>query len=473
MAQSPPPSDYSLQSRLVVALSVVLFLFLGIIGVVMDRAFRTSVEAGAAERLQVQVYVLLGAVDEVDEENGQFYFLEDLREPRFGLLNSGLYGFISSVDQGELWRSQSASTLTLSDNAVLRESSGIGETQFSKTSTVNGDELFVLNYGILWEDARSEFSFIIMENTTPYYAEIANFRTNLWSWLGGVACLLLLTQVLLMRWGLAPLHSMARDLKAIESGQKQQLHGSYPKELRGVTDNLNLLIKSERKQQDRYRTTLGDLAHSLKTPLAVISGVMASFSRNKPEQLPEDIEDQINTVDEQLTHMNQIVTYQLQRAVQSNGGGALARQVRVAPAVDKIINALDKVYAAKAMQHDIQMDPDGVFYGDERDLMEVLGNVLDNAYKYGHQRFNVSVTTLAGRLTIKVEDDGPGIDEANREFVLQRGARADTLAQGQGIGLAVVTDIVGSYGGNIKVGSSAIGGARIEIVFNGAVVPAA
>ena len=467
MTSNVSASDYSLQSRLLISFSVLLFVFLGLTGLVLDSAFRNSIEAGAADRLQVQVYLLLAAAD---EEDGEFYFLEDLREPRFGQLNSGLYGFISRPSLGELWRSDSALALSLSDPQLLRQRIDVGETLFTRTENDEGEAFFVLSYGILWEDGISEYSFSVMENAAPYYSEISNFRTSLWSWLGGVALLLLLIQFFLMRWGLSPLQRMARDLKLIESGSKNQLLGDYPRELRGVTNNLNLLIETERKQQARYRTTMADLAHSLKTPLAVIAGVLQDISEKLQTATDREIDTQLNSVGEQLDHMNQIVTYQLQRAVQLGNSSSLARQVNVAATVNKVLEALYKVYVEKSIQFTMRLDPDVYFQGDERDLMEVIGNVMDNAFKYGEQRVAVEVENSKGPnggIEITVEDDGPGIPADKQEFVLQRGARADTLVQGQGIGLAVVTDIVNSYGGEILVESSVLGGARIVIALPG------
>lgn len=427
---------------------------------VLDRAFRNSIEAGASERLQVQIYLLLAAAEFSDDE---FYFLEDLREPRFNQLNSGLYGFISRPSLGELWRSDSAEVFSLADSQVLRQSVLVGENQFSKTMGENSEEYFVLSYGVLWENGISEYNFTVMENAAGYYSEILNFRTNLWSWLGGVAFLLLLIQFFLMRWGLSPLHRMARDLKQIETGEKNQLAGNYPQELQGVTKNLNVLIGTERKQQERYRTTMGDLAHSLKTPLAVIAGIMQTLSVTKEESI-----EQLGVVEEQLGRMNQIVSYQLQRAVQSNQRSALAKQVPVKPVVEKVLNALAKVYKDKSVSVATQLDSKALFHGDERDLLEVLGNVLDNAFKYGRGEVRISIDSESAEfqgLEIVIEDNGYGISEQKQEFVLQRGARADTLVQGQGIGLAVVTDIVSSYDGTIVVGFSELRGAKITMLF--------
>lgn len=463
MTPHPPVVDYSLQSRLLIAFSVLLFVFLGLTGIVLDSAFRNSIEAGAAERLQVQIYLLLAAADHRD---GEFVFLQDPVEPKFNQLSSGLYGFINRPSLGELWRSQSARTFNLAEPEILNERVQVGETNFQKALGSENEEYFVLTYGILWEDGISEYNFSVVENAAPYYSEISNFRQSLWSWLGGVAALLLFVQFLLLRWGLSPLHKMATDLKEIEGGKKNQLAGEYPKELRGVTDNLNILIDKERKQQERYRTTLGDLAHSLKTPLAVISGVMQGLSASSADKSAETRQ-QLHAVDEQLERMNQIVTYQLQRAVQAQHVSSLSRQVNVATAAQRVLDALKKVYIDKAMQVEAELDPELRFIGDERDLMELLGNVFDNAFKYGKSKIRVGARFLENTqgLCITTEDDGPGIPESKQEFVLQRGARADTLMQGQGIGLAVVTDIVSSYQGQIKVSSSSLGGARLEIRF--------
>ena len=213
MTQPRNKGNYSLQSRLLLAFSILLFVFLGLTGIVLDRAFRDSVEAGAAERLRGQIYLILGEVELAD---GEFYFLEDLPEPRFSQLDSGLYGFISQRALGELWRSDSARALNLTDPGILNQPINEGESRFFTTASGEGEELFVFQYGILWENGITEYSFTVMENSTPYYLEIRNFRNDLWSWLGGVAALLLIIQFLLLRWGLLPLQRMAQDLKQIE-----------------------------------------------------------------------------------------------------------------------------------------------------------------------------------------------------------------------------------------------------------------
>lgn len=458
-------ANYSLQTRLLLAGTVLLSLFLGLTGFVLDRAFRSSLETGVSQQMQTQLYVLLAAVDESD---GEFYFSENLREPRFSQLNTGLYGLISSPGQGELLRTPSAlefSYSAMDDGALLGQNLAQGETRFSRHQHTNGQEFFVISYAVTWENRPDAIVFSVLESTQNYLNEVTAFRTSLFSWFAGLAVLLLVSQLLLLRWGLSPLRRLAADLKKIESGLAEALDSNYPVELAAVTRNLNLLIQTERKQQQRYRTTLGDLAHSLKTPLAVIQGEMLGSTESgmSPEQRAEHLQ----TVQEQLDRMNQIISYQLQRAVRSSSVGTLASQVDIADSVRKICRALEKVYADKSVRIEQQVQDGLNFLGDERDLMELLGNVLDNACKYGRGQVCIKSQVLSmdpPRLELRIEDNGPGIAPDDSDRILQRGVRLDSLAQGQGIGLAVVTDIVQSYGGKISVDRAEAGGAAISIL---------
>ena len=447
-------AGYSLQTRLLLAVTLLLTVFLGLTGFVLDRAFRNSLETGVTEQLQAQLYGLLAAVD---EDAGEFYVSENLREPRFSQLNSGLYGLISSPDQGELLRTQSALEFTLPATLQIDNPEGDlsrGETRFSRVVSDAGQiEYFQISYAVTWENRPQAIVFRVLESADSYLAEVTEFRTSLFSWFGALAAL-------------SALRRLARDLALIESGHAESLGNHYPTELSSVTHNLNLLIQSERKQQTRYRTTLGDLAHSLKTPLAVIQGEV-SASAEPSLQHAERIE-RAAMVQEQLDRMNQIISYQLQRAVRSGAVGSLATQVNIKDTAAKICRALEKVYASKSVEFGQQIDARLLFLGDERDLMELLGNLLDNACKYGHGKVNVSCALVSNspqRLQLIVEDDGPGIGQEDSDRVLQRGVRLDTLAQGQGIGLAVVADIVQSYGGRITVErSQMLGGAAISIL---------
>jgi two-component system sensor histidine kinase PhoQ len=270
-----------------------------------------------------------------------------------------------------------------------------------------------------------------------------------------VAVLLLAVQGAVLRWSLAPLRQVAEDLSAIESGEHQQLEGHYPREMRGLTDNLNALLAGQREHLDRHRHTLSDLAHSLKTPLAVIRGEMEKAP--SPAELPA-------LIGEQVRRMSEIVDYQLQRAATS-GRLPLSAPLSVAAAARKIGGSLNKVYADKGVNCQIQVAEDADFHGEEGDLLEVLGNLLDNAYKWCKQRVLVTANLdQDGGLRLSVEDDGPGITPQKAEAVLQRGVRGDSSSPGYGIGLAIVQDIVRVYGGKLQIEKSpALGGAKITL----------
>ena len=183
-------AGYSLQRRLLLAVTLLLSLFLGLTGYVLDRAFRNSVETGVAQQLQTQIYVLLAAVD---ESEGEFYFSENLREPRFGQLNAGLYGFISSPQQGELLRTPSAlefSFPALAEGQGWGQSLAQGETRFDRYQMDSAAAYFVISYAVTWENRPEAIVFTVLESTQNYLEEVTAFRTSLFSWFAALAVLL-------------------------------------------------------------------------------------------------------------------------------------------------------------------------------------------------------------------------------------------------------------------------------------------
>jgi len=445
-------AKYSLQQRLVLAFGVLLILFLGLTGLVLDRAFQESIAASVEERLQLQVYAVLG-VAEPDPDMS--FFVPDLEEARFSQIDSGLYAYIFDQKGSEVWRSPSAVNMNLNDLDVTAQDIEPGQMIYGSVETDLQGPMSYASYGTYWSGLEQEYSFAVFESVAPTDAEINEFQSNLWLWLGGIAVFLSLAQYALLYWGMAPLKRLAQDIAEIEAGKKEQLAEDYPSELHNLSHNMNVLIKSERQRQSRYRTTLGDLAHSLKTPLAVISGVI--------QQGQTLVKKDMLDVSEQVERMNQIVTYQLNRATKSTQSKMLLAPVAINPALTKISAALNKVYIDKNIKLEMDVNTAATFYGEESDLTELLGNLMDNAFKYCQQKVRVKVQNINKHLQIVVDDDGPGIAEQDRHWVLERGARADTRESGQGIGLAVALDIISSYGGELKVGNSALGGASIQV----------
>jgi len=440
----------ALRARLLLASLLLLPVFFGLTGFALQQAFHHSLEAAEEERLKLQVYLILGAA-ELDGD--QIMIPDTLQEPRFAQLESGLYGVLHGKGQQLLWRSQSS---TLISEPILQQLSemplGTGESRFYELPE---QQLFVYQFALLWEINGNEqhYLFTVLESNSSVRAEQKAFNTRLWGWLGAAIFLFLLVETLLISWGLQPLTRLAKDLKRIEQGQSDRLTGEYPTEVQAVTDNLNLLIENERQQRERYRNTLGDLAHSLKTPLAVVRGA-------KEEKLSFDQYQLL--IDEQALRMDQIVQYQLARAVKSQGR-TLAKRIPVAPIIERMVTALSKVYRDKDMTVDLQLDGDYQLAADERDLMELLGNILENAFKYGRSLLQVSISNSNGMLQIGIADDGAGISEEQRQTILKRGQRADTSAPGQGIGLSVAVDILSSYEGELTVAESEYGGALFTV----------
>lgn len=444
----------SLRGRLFSSTVIILVIFLGGTAWGLIRAFTTSIEKGAEEQLQLHVYSLLSAAN---ESGGRLSLPEALQEPRFNVLSSGLYGAVASDDTGFFWRSASSVGVDLGTMAPLSP----GQTQFS-TVLLDADIAFYrLGFGVVWEGdggVEHRYTFVVMESVDRYQAQLDAFQDVLWQWLLALGAILLVSQWVVMQWGLSPMATLAQQVALIEAGKTQQLEGRFPKEISPVVNNLNQLVSHEHRQRERYKNTLGDLAHSLKTPLAVLRG-----AREQEESLPDVVERQVD-------RMNQIVEYQLKRAVASRAV-QLGKLVCIEQACQKLLATLDKVYRDKGVNASIHNDLESAqrqqFVGDEADLLEVMGNLLDNAYKHCQHTVQVHIVMKEGSEregVIRIEDDGAGIPEALRQQVLHRGVRADTATSGQGIGMAVVHDVVTGYQGDVSIMSStALGGTSIHV----------
>lgn len=446
----------SLHGRLLLAATLALAGFLGATGVALYQAFRDSAQAAQQERLLGQVYALLAAANE--DKDGRMLLPQALPDPKLNNPASGFYAMVRSADGDFEWRSPS---LTGHEAGFLSQQPP-GQRSFGDARQ-DAQVLRVINFGLAWEDYGGNdvaYTFAVAMDKTPLRREIEGFRAALWGWLGGLALILLLVQGGILRWGLKPLRKVTDDLRAIEAGRADRLEGEYPQELRGLTGNLNALIASSKANQERFRNRLDDLAHSMKTPLAIL--------RNAADDQREGEFDAL--VREQVQRMDDIVQHQLRRAVAS-GRSTLGRAVEVAPLVRRLARSLEKVYRDKSIATELALSSEARFFGDQADLLEILGNLMENACKYGRSRVRVAATLLTGGvnarpgLELRVEDDGPGVDPRQADRIMQRGRRMDQSKPGQGIGLSVAAEIVAVYGGEIRVERSELGGAAFVIRF--------
>lgn len=441
----------SLAARLLIVAIIVLISFFGIVGLTLERAYYATAEEALRDRLAGQIYALI-ATTEIDEQHNIF-MPDPVPEAIYFVAGPELYAQIAKADGDWVWRS---TPLQYSQIQFIRDLKR-NERYFGYT-TEKGKTFATLSHGIAWDDSLNpqRYVYSVAEDLTFFSTKIISFRKNLWGWLAAVGLLFLVVQGGIIRWGLAPLQGAAAELSAIESGVQIQLIKDYPSDLKGITDNLNALLRHQQEHLERYRHTLGDLAHSLKTPLAVLQSTV--------EKTPDLIELK-TVVQEQLDRMNQITEYQLQRAAAA-GKTPLLAPVALESIVMKIVNSLLKVYSSKNVQTHILVSEDVEFHGDEGDLMEVLGNLLDNAFKWSDAKVVVNIKHInqgsAHGIEILVEDDGLGIPNKKIQQVIHRGVRADQGVQGHGIGLSVVQDIVHIYGGELKLGNSELGGARVS-----------
>ena len=449
----------SLQGRLRIAAGAVLAAFLGLTGLVLDHSFRQNADTALRERLEAHIYALLAAA----ELNGQGNMVlpRELAAPRFAVSASGLYADVVDNQNQTIWRSRS--TIGMSLPAAPAVATGHWHTA---RSDIDGSSLFSLSFGSSWihsDNSERRFVFRVSEDLATYQTRLADYRRNLWGGLAATTFLLLIVLGLILRWSLRPLRRAVSELKAIENGDASHMSDDYPQELLGLTANLNQLLNTTQAQLQRYREGLANLAHSLKTPMAVLRGAV--------EGEPDKAGELHDTALAQLQRMQNIVDYQLQHAATA-GRKALTAPLALAPVAHKIITALQKVYVSKNIRVDIDVNGTLRWRMDEGDLYELLGNTLENAFKYCGNRVQLSASLYkdegreAGVLRLVIEDDGPGIDRALAAQVLERGFRADTRQEGQGLGLAMTQNIVRLYDGTLSIERSPLGGAKLTLTLH-------
>ncbi len=449
----------SLKARLLVSLTIVLMLFFGVTGVTLERAFTNSAKGSLYDRLEGYAGVLI-ALSEQSEE-GVVRLIDVLPEERFNYSDSGLYARFTSNDGQYGWYSASMAGW----NIPFRSGLSSGNTSFERIELQQLDDMgdvYAFSIGVTWGagsgdelDSAMGYTFSVAEASADVDERIASFRRILWGWLGTVSLILLAVQGSVLHWSLVPLRRAEKDLDAIKSGSKASLSGAYPKELLGLTENINSLIHSNHERLLRYRNTLDNLAHSLKTPLALMRSTIESNTV---------IDDKTTKIfDEQIERMRSIIDYQLRRAATS-GGESITVPIAVSTIAAKILLALEKVHAEKHVSTRLLDTHKVKIRMDESDLYELLGNLLDNAFKWCDKRVEVSINVSEpGEVVIVIEDDGQGIAEDMVDQVLRRGTRADTSTPGQGIGLSAAAEIINIYKGVMTIGRSRLQGAAITL----------
>ena len=291
------------------------------------------------------------------------------------------------------------------------------------------------------------------EDRTPIDTNIQTFAATIGVSLAVLLAMLIAGVILQVRVGLRQLFVLRREVAAVRNGKSDRVAGAWPAELEPLAVELNALVSHNQEVVERQRTHVGNLAHALKTPLSV----MAAEAEARPGPLADVVARQVDVMREQVDHHLR----RARAAARPQGGGERAE---VAPLLEELALTLERIFRDKGVEVDWRC-PDGLFFhGERQDLLELAGNVMENACKWCRARVRVDArATATNQLEITVEDDGPGLAAQNRGEVLRRGSRLDESAPGSGLGLSIVDELAKAYGGALSLGDAALGGLKVTI----------
>lgn len=438
-------STRSLFVRLVASATILIILALTLATIGLRTIFNQEIERRAADEL-TQIVKTIAAQVRVDVDGSPVLDVA-LPDPRFTAPYGGIYWQVSRDD------GRSARSRSLWDYALKGADSGPGaEKRLTDIGGPNGSTLLAVAQKIFIASPRGDdvaLNIVAALDRTDVAASQHSVLRLLILSVATLGVILIVAMAFFIRLALRPFGALRRGLQAIHSGTSDVLSGDFPDEVQNVVDDLNRLVAFQHLALDRAKTQAGDLAHGLKTPLAVLAAVGRQAANEKCAHLADPIE-------EQVAQMRRQVDRVLARA-RAGGVAALGRRVVVAPTAQKVVRAFERLPDAEAFTWECRVSPDATFPGDEGDLTEMLGNLLDNARKWAKSRVRLVVTTTPTTLTLQIEDDGPGLP-AERASQITRGRRWDEEQPGTGFGLAITQELAQGYQGSLELGRSELGG---------------
>lgn len=456
------PSLNSIAARLVASALGLSLAILLIAGLVLSTVYRQTTETAFDGRLHVYLQALVADVatsEETDRsEPGA------LGEPRFDRPLSGWYWQITRLDAdaaagGNLKTSKSlfAGRLPqLSDLGVAPRDGGVRE---SYVTGPDDKRLRVIERIIdLNDDGR--YLIAVAGDAEEIEAEIAQFDFSLLLTFTLLGVALAVSSLIQVRFGLRPLVRMEQQLGRIRRGEAGQIEGPFPSEIAPLAEELNLLIDANHEVVDRARTQVGNLAHALKTPLSVI----VNEARSEPTPLGEKVREQSAIMRDQMQ-------YYLDRARAAARAATVGSVTDVEPVVNGLVRTFEKICQDRGIAFDASVEPASRFRGEQQDLQEMIGNLVDNAGKWASGRVVIRVSASPQplghdrpALAVRIDDDGPGLPADAREDATRRGRRLDETKPGSGLGLSIVTDLATLYGGRLSLDDSPLGGLRAELL---------
>lgn len=435
------PLARSLEARLIAVSLLWTVLALGAAAFALSKLYREHVEREHAARIEGYLDELAAALDVA--EDGRLVLQRDLSDPLFQRPYSGLYWEVV-VDGRTVLRSRS----------LWESSLGLPAGEGNEPTRLRGPEGQALS---AWTRAihYPDFAPAIVMHVAADGARIgrmtASFTRTLAISLALLALGLIAIVVAQVQFGLAPLRRLGRAMTQLREARADHVEGEYPSEIRPLVEDLNAVLNENRELLARARAQAGNLAHALKTPLAVIRNALAGAG-----DVPA-----AGTIGTEVERMHQAIERHLVRA-RAGAVQVRGRHVRVRDSLDDVIRAIERIHGAR-IAVEVGGDEDLRFRGDAADLQEILGNLLDNAAKWARSRVRVQVSVEAGQLRLVVEDDGPGIPAERRAEAVRRGTRLDTSRPGSGLGLQIVDELCQVYGGKLELATATLGGLAARV----------
>jgi signal transduction histidine kinase len=455
----------SLALRLFVWAAIGTVVILLVTGVVLSSLYRAAVERSFDGRLGVYLRTLVA--DVASPEDASDKFPQSLGEPLFELPLSGWYWQVTRIDtpRPEVRSSRSLWDSTLPSLERLGVAANAVGTREGYVKGPEDQKLRQVERAVdLGEDGR--FLVTVAGDAAEIDEDTHNFDRILLATFSALAIVLLLITTFQVRFGLAPLKRISASLAAIRSGTAERLEGDFPVEIAPLARETNALIEANREIVARARTHVGNLAHALKTPLSVIKNE-ATAHREDPFAAK---------VGEQVEIMRDQVARHLERARLAAGMASVIGTItEVRPVLTALARTMEKIHHERGLAIALDAAEDAKFRGERQDLEEMIGNLVDNAFKWAQSR--VAIEVFSQRrvaaddwplLRITVDDDGPGLSPSQREQVARRGRRLDETKPGSGLGLSIVVELASLYGGELNLGTAPIGGLRAELVLPGA-----
>lgn len=449
-----------LRWRLLAATCVAITVALLLTGFFLAGLFRQHVTRQFDAQLLHQLDQLTAAFEQ--DAQGQPTLKTPLSDPRWQAPYSGLYWQIEPVNNpAALLRSRSLWDAALQ---VPPDQPGDGDVHRHLSSGPGGQPVRVLertvhfqNTGLPAGGQAPAWRMLVAANTSELEAAVDSFTGQLALYLTVLGAALLAAAWAQVSLGLMPLRQLQASAQAVRRGDEQRLQGNFPAEVDPLVQDFNRVLEQNQQVVQRARQMAGNLAHAIKTPLAVLSGLAQERENTEPAALGRKLQEQVDTIRQQ-------VDWHLGRA-RATSAGVPGLRTPVRPVLEGLARVMGKVHALREDRPapTIQLvcaDAALAFAGEAQDLQEMTGNLLDNACKWARSQVRVEAALTEGRLSITIDDDGPGLNQTQRDAVFQRGFRADERVPGSGLGLDIAREVARLYQGELALSTSPLGGLR-------------